>query len=55
MTDKETSALKIDFDDELVKATLLTRDGKVVHPNFARADAPEGTSGTEDQKAGGGN
>lgn len=60
MIDKESGALKIDFDDELVKATLLTRDGKVVHPNFARddapmGDAPAGTAGTEEQKAGGGN
>ena len=40
MIDKETKALKIDFDDQLVQATLLTRDGKVVHPNFAAAEAP---------------
>lgn len=30
----------IPVDDELVKATLLTHGGKVVHPNFAKADAP---------------
>ena len=57
MTDKETGALKIDFDDELVKATLLTRDGKIVHPNFAPKASAEGTSeaaGKTDQKAGGG-
>lgn len=30
----------IPMDDELVKATLLTHGGKVVHPNFAKADAP---------------
>lgn len=42
MLDKESGALKIDFDDELVKATLLTRDGKVVHPNFAKAAAAPG-------------
>mgnify|MGYP001047755201 CR=1 FL=1 len=39
MVDKEKKELSIDFEDELVKATLLTRDGKVVHPNFARAAA----------------
>lgn len=44
MLDKETGALAIDFEDELVKATLLTRDGKVVHPRFAPAGA-EGTAG----------
>ncbi|PLP55926.1 NAD(P)(+) transhydrogenase (Re/Si-specific) subunit alpha [Mesorhizobium loti] len=32
---KDTKALAINRDDELVKATLLTDGGKVVHPNFA--------------------
>ena len=39
MIDKDSKALAINWDDELVKATLLTRDGTVVHPNFA-APAP---------------
>ena len=25
----------MNWDDELVKATALTRDGTVIHPNFA--------------------
>jgi NAD(P) transhydrogenase subunit alpha len=33
--DKETKALKINWDDEIIKATALTRDGQVVHPAFA--------------------
>ena len=37
LVDKDSKSVKIDFDDELVKATLLTHDGKVVHPNFANA------------------
>ena len=37
LVDKETKALKINWDDEIVKATALTRDGKVVHPAFAPA------------------
>jgi len=37
MIDKDAKALKPDWEDELVKATLLTRDGAVVHPNFAGA------------------
>lgn len=37
MIDKDTKSLKIDFEDELVKATALTHDGKLVHPNFAGA------------------
>jgi NAD(P) transhydrogenase subunit alpha len=33
--DKEKK-LNVPWDDEIVKATLLTRDGAVVHPNFQR-------------------
>jgi NAD(P) transhydrogenase subunit alpha len=42
LIDKESKALAVNWDDELVKATVLTRDGAVVHPNFApKSDAPE--------------
>jgi H+-translocating NAD(P) transhydrogenase subunit alpha len=34
---KEGGGLEIKWDDELVKGTLLTHDGKVVHPSFAAA------------------
>ncbi len=34
MIDKDKKTLSINWDDELVKATLLTRDGAVVHPDF---------------------
>ena len=34
MIDKETRKLSPKWDDELVKATLLTKDGAIVHPNF---------------------
>jgi len=34
LIDKETKALKIDAADEIVKATLLTQGGVIVHPNF---------------------
>ncbi|WP_011582123.1 MULTISPECIES: Re/Si-specific NAD(P)(+) transhydrogenase subunit alpha [Chelativorans] len=37
MIDKQTKAMSVNFDDELVKATLLVHDGAVVHPNFAGA------------------
>jgi NAD(P) transhydrogenase subunit alpha len=30
--DKQAKALKIDWEDEIVKGTALTRDGKIVHP-----------------------
>ncbi len=39
MIDKEAKALEPDFEDELVQATVLTRDGKVVHPAFAPAES----------------
>ena len=35
MVDKEAKSLKVDWDDELVSATVLTRDGAVVHSAFA--------------------
>jgi NAD(P) transhydrogenase subunit alpha len=34
LIDKETKSLKINLEDEIVKATTLTRDGAIVHPNF---------------------
>jgi NAD(P) transhydrogenase subunit alpha len=34
MIDKATKALLINADDELIKATRLTHDGAIVHPNF---------------------
>ncbi len=34
LIDKKTKALAVDWDDEIVKATALTRDGAIVHPNF---------------------
>ncbi len=34
LIDKAAKSLKINWDDELVKATCLTRDGAIVHPNF---------------------
>jgi NAD(P) transhydrogenase subunit alpha len=37
MVDKASKSLAINRDDELVKATMLTDGGKVVHPNFAKA------------------
>ena len=34
LIDKEAKSLKIDWEDEIVKASMLTRDGNVVHPDF---------------------
>jgi NAD(P) transhydrogenase subunit alpha len=44
MVDKASKQVSINRDDELVKATMLTDGGKVVHPAFAKAapaQAPE--------------
>jgi NAD(P) transhydrogenase subunit alpha len=34
LIDKKTQTLAVNWDDEIVKATALTRDGAVIHPNF---------------------
>jgi H+-translocating NAD(P) transhydrogenase subunit alpha len=34
LIDKKTKTLAINWDDDIVKATALTRDGAIVHPNF---------------------
>jgi len=35
MLEKGSAAIKINWDDELVKGTLVTKDGAVVHPSLA--------------------
>src|SRR3984893_10359893 len=35
LVDKASKALAVNWDDEIVKATVLTRDGAVTHPSFA--------------------
>jgi H+-translocating NAD(P) transhydrogenase subunit alpha len=39
MIDKSAKSLAVPWDDEIVKATMLTRDGAVVHPSFAPKSA----------------
>jgi NAD(P) transhydrogenase subunit alpha len=39
MIDKKTKSLAINWDDEIIKGTALTRDGAVIHPNFAPKSA----------------
>jgi NAD(P) transhydrogenase subunit alpha len=36
LIDKTKKTLNVPWDDEIVKATLLTRDGAVVHPSFQK-------------------
>ena len=37
MVDKETKALKIDTNDEVVKGTLVTQNGQIVHPSLTQS------------------
>ncbi len=51
LVDKAARQLAVKADDELVKATMLTQDGKVVHPAFApKAAAPAATAPAEAAK-----
>lgn len=43
LIDKKEKKLAINWDDELVKATVLTRDGAVVHPNI-KVDTAKGAA-----------
>ena len=45
LVDKKEKKLAVNWDDEIVKATALTRDGAVVHPNFQPEEAA-GLTGT---------
>ena len=51
MIDKASKSLVVPWDDELVKATLLTRDGAVVHPNFQNAPPPPAADPATDDAA----
>ncbi|MDF1633819.1 Re/Si-specific NAD(P)(+) transhydrogenase subunit alpha [Mycoplana sp. MJR14] len=42
LVNKDSKAFRVDPEDELVKATMLTHGGAVVHPNFAAADSKGG-------------
>jgi H+-translocating NAD(P) transhydrogenase subunit alpha len=39
LIDKKTKRLAVNWDDDIVKATALTRDGAIVHPNFKPKNA----------------
>jgi H+-translocating NAD(P) transhydrogenase subunit alpha len=36
MIDKATKTLKVNWDDEIVKGTLIAKDGKLVHPSLTQ-------------------
>jgi NAD(P) transhydrogenase subunit alpha len=39
MIDKNSKSLAVNWDDEIVKGTALTREGAIVHPNFVSKSA----------------
>jgi NAD(P) transhydrogenase subunit alpha len=39
LIDRKTKAIAVNWDDDIVKATALTRDGAIIHPNFAPKSA----------------
>jgi len=46
LVDKETKTLKPNWDDEIVKGTLIAKDGKIVHPALASLNpSPPGGEG----------
>ncbi len=50
LVDKESKEIKIDWEDEIIKGTLIARDGTVVHPAFAKAaeEAPKPSAAPEE-------
>jgi len=44
LIDKTTKTLAVKWDDEIVKATALTRDGAVIHPGFQPKNAQPGAT-----------
>jgi proton-translocating NAD(P)+ transhydrogenase subunit alpha len=51
LVDQEKAALKVDWDDEIIKATLLTKGGKVVHQNLVTQKAGAKPKTTTKRKA----
>ncbi len=50
LIDKKQKVLAVNWDDELVKATVLTRDGDIVHPNIKFEAAPAAAKAAEPAK-----
>ena len=39
MVDKKEKVLAVNWDDDVVKGTLVAKDGKIVHPNLSQPAA----------------
>ncbi len=48
MIDEETKSLKIDLEDEVVNGTLVTKDGKIVHPLLTQQKQEDAADNAED-------
>jgi len=46
--DQETNEFVVDWDDDIFKGVALTRDGAIIHPSFAKDDAPAPTATEEE-------
>lgn len=51
LTDKEAKSLAVDWEDEIVKGTLLIKDGEIVHPALAPKEEPTPKPAAEDETA----
>ena len=49
MIDKENKKLAVNWDDELVKATLLTKNGKIVHDAIAKTSSKAGAKAASEK------
>ncbi len=49
--DKEKKALGIDWEDEIVRGTLVTKGGAIVHPDIKRAGTPPAVKPESESKA----
>jgi NAD(P) transhydrogenase subunit alpha len=45
MSDKESGALRLDFDDEIIKGACVTRDGEIVHEGARKAAETDAVGG----------
>ena len=41
IVDKDKKILAIDWQDDIIKGVCMVKDGKIVHPSFAKEDKPE--------------
>ena len=53
MVDKDEKKIAIDWEDEIIVGTCLTRDGKVVHPALVPAEGASAAPAEEADEAGG--